>query len=341
MIALHIENIYKKYQGKPVVVDFSLQVAPGEVVALIGESGSGKSTILKMIAGFEKPSAGQIHLYGKTVYSNEIFVEPEQRQVAMVFPYHALFPHLSAEKNIAFALQHHNRRQKRKIVEDMLNLVGLLEFRKHKPHQLSSGQLQRISLARSLAIKPKLLLLDEPLSKLDVMLKKYMREQIKRIIQQTQTTAILVTHDKEDAFVIADKVVVIKDGVTQQIDTPQKIYTTPHNEYVAHFFGEVNFVEGKKSCNGYNTPLGMIETLPTTENCTVLIRPENVEITTENSDTIPVTIVKTVFYGAQQELTLELENGKKITVFIPQQQKIEVGEQLFCKLNAWDKIFER
>ena len=241
---------------------------------------------------------------------------------------------------LALALRSYSREEKKQIVADMLNLVGLSEFCKHKPHQLSSGQLQRISLARSLAMKPKLLLLDEPLSKLDVMLKRYMREQIKRIIQETQTTAVLVTHDKEDAFVIADRVVVIKNGMTQQIDTPRKIYTTPNNEYVAHFFGRVNLVEGKKYGDGYHTPLGMIETMPTVENCRILIRPENIQVTLKNSNAIRATVTKTTFYGAQQELTLELSNNKQITVFVDQQYDINVGQQVFCQLNGWSKIFE-
>lgn len=339
MTALQIQNISKKYGKTTVVSNFSLDVAKGEVVALIGESGSGKSTILKMIAGFEKPDSGTIKLSEQTVYSNLIFVEPENRQVAMVFPDHALFPHLSAEKNIAFALNKHSKKQKQEIVHRMLQLVGLTQLKKHKPHELSSGQLQRIALARSLAMQPKLLLLDEPLSKLDVMLKKHMRTQIKEIISKTQTTTILVTHDKEDAFVIADRVVVIKDGLTQQVGTPQEIYLLPQNEYVAHFFGRVNTIEGKRNAQGYNTCLGQVKTSNNSDLCQILVRPENLDITQKNNNAIAATVTKIIFYGQQQELLLQLDECKQfITVVVPQNRKISVGQQLFCKLNTHDLI---
>lgn len=335
MTTLKIQNISKTYGKKTVVSNFSLQLKKGEIVALIGESGSGKSTILKMIAGFEKPSTGSIHLNAKTVYNNQVFVEPEKRQVAMVFPDHALFPHLSAEKNIAFALNKHKRSQKKEIVDNMLRLVGLSQLRHHKPHQLSSGQLQRIALARSLAIQPNLLLLDEPLSKLDVMLKKHMREQIKQIIHQTQTTTVLVTHDKEDAFVIADKVIIIKDGITQQQDTPENIYLKPKNEYVAHFFGRVNTITGQRTLQGYKTPLGKITTPTNSESCQILIRPENLDISQQNNNAIAATIKKITFYGQQQELQLQLNKCKQqITVVIPNNQEVALGQQLFCKLNT-------
>ncbi|WP_372366235.1 ABC transporter ATP-binding protein [Candidatus Uabimicrobium sp. HlEnr_7] len=335
MITLQIENLSKTYDKNTVVTDFSLEVAKGEIVALIGESGSGKSTILKMISGFEKPSAGSIEINNETVCSKQVFVEPENRQVAMVFPDHSLFPHLSAEKNIAFALNKHSRSERKRIVNQMLQLIGLEELRKNKPHQMSSGQLQRIALARSLAFQPKLLLLDEPLSKLDVMLKKRMREEIKQIITQTETTTILVTHDKEDAFVIADRVVVLKDGVTQQMDTPEGIYFKPKNEYVAHFFGRVNTIHAERNGKGYNTPLGCIQAKENGECCRVLIRPENLNIGQQSDDAIPATITKITFYGQQKELQLQLcESQQLITVVIPNYEKVNVGQQLFCKLNT-------
>lgn len=245
---LQINAIYKKFplMENYAVNNISFSLKKGETVALLGESGSGKTTLLRMIAGLEKPSKGSITLQNKLVFNSvdSIFVKPEKRNVGLFFQHYALFPHLTVFENIAYGLNSklYNKSQKKERVAEMLSLVELPNYEKRFAHELSGGQQQRIALARALAPKPELLLLDEPFSNLDEQLKAEVRHQIKAILEKTQTTTILVTHDLQDALSLADRLAVMRNGHIEQLDSPQKLYQNPATEYVATLFGEIQEV---------------------------------------------------------------------------------------------------
>ncbi len=257
---LQITTVHKKFplMENCAVDDVSFLLKKGETLALLGESGSGKTTLLRMIAGLEKPSKGSITLQNKLVFDtkNSIFIKPEKRNVGLFFQHYALFPHLTVFENIAYGLttKHYNKSQKKERVAEMLSLVELPDYEKRFAHELSGGQQQRIALARALAPKPELLLLDEPFSNLDEQLKGEVRQQIKAILQKTQTTTILVTHDLQDALSLADRLAVMRNGKIEQLDSPQKLYQNPLTEYVARLFGEIQQISSSVEKSEFTRP---------------------------------------------------------------------------------------
>ena len=225
-----------------VLKDLSLSIEPGEFFALLGPSGSGKSTLLRLIAGFNFAQAGEIMVDGRDITR----VPPWQRNIGMVFQNYALWPHMSVEQNVAFGLEERKlaRVEITRKVNDVLALVGLTGYSKRRPNQLSGGQQQRVALARTLAVEPKLLLLDEPLSNLDAKLRVQMRQELKSLQRRLGITTIFVTHDQEEALTTCDRIAVMDQGVIQQIGTPMELYDAPANRFVANFVGSINFIEG-------------------------------------------------------------------------------------------------
>lgn len=211
---LKIKNLHFKYKNSKVdnIENFNVDIKKGEIVGILGESGSGKSTMLRIIAGLEEAYKGSIIIDNNTVYSEKKFVEPEKRGIGMVFQDYALFPHMTIAKNIMFGLKNMSKQDKEKRMLEMLNLVNLIEHKDKYPHELSGGQQQRIAIARALAPNPAILLLDEPFSNLDAHLQKKIRTELKEIIQKANITSIFVTHDKEDAIALSDKVVILENG---------------------------------------------------------------------------------------------------------------------------------
>lgn len=219
---MELKNVNFTYPNTKLqaVDDVSFTIEKGEVISILGRSGSGKSTILRLIAGLEIPSQGSFILHGKTIFDEKTFIHPEKRGIGMVFQDYALFPHMSVADNITFGLTNMNRADKRKRVNEMLELVELEGFEKRYPHQLSGGQQQRVALARAIAPQPELLLLDEPFSNLDTDLLVKIREDLRRILKKANTTAIFVTHNKNDAHALADRIIEIKDGRVNKIGRP-------------------------------------------------------------------------------------------------------------------------
>ena len=314
MNILELKNITKKFPESrvPAVNDFNLTVKKGEIAALLGESGCGKTTILRMIAGFEVPTSGDIYINGDIVSGKGIFQEPQVRKVGIVFQDYALFPHKTVWENITFGLFHMPDTKAKINAENIIELSGLQGLEKRYPHQLSGGQKQRVALARAMAPEPKLILFDEPFSNIDSFRKNQMREDIRNIIKNTGATAVFVTHDTKDVLSIADKVSVIKEGRHMQTDTPDKIYNSPVNAYVANFFGKTNFIKAKISKEGLRTPIGVIKTtdkLPAhLDEVMLSIRPEEFTINSENQDCFCGSIVKERFMGEYKELTCKVEN---------------------------------
>ncbi|MCX7695972.1 MAG: ABC transporter ATP-binding protein [Caloramator sp.] len=203
-----IKNLSFKYKNAKdyQIKNLNLEIEKGEIVALLGPSGSGKSTILRLISGLEIPNEGEIIVNNRVLYNKNIFIEPEKRGIGMVFQDYALFPHMTVEKNILFGIEKINKEEKQRILDEVLELVDMKEYKKRYPHELSGGQQQRVAIARALAPKPSLLLLDEPFSNLDADLKKRIRTEIKDILKKSNTTSIFVTHDIEDAKDVADRI---------------------------------------------------------------------------------------------------------------------------------------
>lgn len=242
-IVLEVKRLSKRFDDALAVDDVNLKVKRGEIFALLGGSGSGKSTLLRMLAGFETPSEGRILLNGENITD----VPPYQRPINMMFQSYALFPHMSVEQNIAFGLKQ-DKLAKDEItarVSQMLKLVHMERFAKRKPHQLSGGQRQRVALARSLAKRPKLLLLDEPMGALDKKLRTEMQLEVVEIIEQVGVTCIMVTHDQEEAMTMADRVAIMADGWIEQVGSPIDVYESPVSRHVAEFVGTVNLFEGE------------------------------------------------------------------------------------------------
>jgi len=241
---LEIEQLTKTYRGasQAAVQGAAFSLTKGELLTIVGESGSGKTTLLRLLAGLESPDEGTITLDGTVISAPGRLLAPERRGIGMVFQHHALFPHLTVERNIAFGIRKLPRGERREIIGGLLDLVGLPGFGKRFPHQLSGGERQRIALARALAPRPKLLLLDEPFSSLDPRLRVDLRDETRAVLKRHGTSAIFVTHDTGDALAIADRIVILKHGHIQQIGPPEEIYGSPVNAYVASFFGACNFI---------------------------------------------------------------------------------------------------
>lgn len=281
MAFLEISNLQKDYAGNRVVENFNLAVEQGEFVSFLGPSGCGKTTVLRMVAGFETPSAGSIRIDGNDVVN----LKPNQRNIGMVFQAYALFPNMTVAQNLAFGLKVAGK-SKAEIdatVQEMLALIKLEELGQRYPFQLSGGQQQRVALARALAVKPKLLLLDEPLSALDAKIRVSLREEIRAIQRKLQITTIFVTHDQEEALSMSDRIVVMHKGKADQLGTPFEIYNQPKTRFVASFVGTINVLEGRVTdaqtgsfkLNGAELSLGRsLGSFKTGDSIVLALRPE-------------------------------------------------------------------
>lgn len=257
--ALELDNLTKSYPsaGVPALHACTLSVAAGELLAVLGPSGCGKTTLLRLIAGFEKPDAGSIFLHGRVV-AGERWLEPEARGIGFVFQDYALFPHLTVTQNVAFGLPHLASRARQARTAEILNLVGLTVFAARYPHQLSGGQQQRVALARALAPGPQLILLDEPFSNLDAALRTSTRKDVRSLLKAAGVTAILVTHDQEEALTFADHLVLMRAGQFEQEGSPEEVYTRPRTTFSASFLGVTNLLQGEAQGSSALTPLGAL-----------------------------------------------------------------------------------
>lgn len=311
---LETRALSKRYGASPTYAlrDVAVTVQRGEVLAVVGESGCGKTTLLRLIAGLEVPTSGEVLLQGSVASSARGVVAPEKRGVGIVFQDYALFPHLNVLDNVTFGLHSLRRRARRERGLETLSLVGMGEYASRYPHELSGGQQQRVALARALAPRPALLLLDEPFSNLDVVLKAHVREEIGQIIRETGTTALFVVHDLEDVLSVADRIAILKQGALQQIDTPHAVYERPVDEYVARLFGSTNLLPATPRGAGFDTPIGYIATDAARGRrtpVTVSIRPQDVEIAPQSAGGTAATVRQTRFRGDHQEVVVTVSNG--------------------------------
>ena len=345
---LEINNITKKFPAQELaaVKNVSLTLQQGELLGLLGPSGCGKTTLLRIVAGFEKVSQGEILLKGSVVSDRFITIPPEKRHTGMVFQDYALFPHLTVEKNIAFGLKGKNQNQTgfkginrlsdseiKQRTNFVLDLVGLSGLGKRYPHELSGGQQQRVALARALAPQPALILLDEPLSNLDVQVRHRLREEIRRILKAAGTSAIFVTHDREEALAISDKIAVMRNGQVEQIGTPEEIYTQPSSRFVAEFVTQANFIPAKREGKRWTTEIGELEIRinynevegdlaasealcglgsaeAQCERAELMLRQEDILLTPDNNSS--VVVKERQFLGREYRYCLETPSGKRL-----------------------------
>jgi iron(III) transport system ATP-binding protein len=286
---LRLENVTKHFSDAdtPAVSNVTLTLAEGHLLGLLGPSGCGKTTLLRLIAGFEQPKTGRIELAGRTVADTTSWVAPERRSIGMVFQDFALFPHLTVAENIAFGLKsskHQSMMQRSWIgdrIHEAIALVGL-EGKEHRyPHELSGGQQQRVALARALAPRPNLILLDEPLSNLDVQVRLYLRQEVRDILKATGTSGIFVTHDQEEALAIADMVGVMNRGQIEQIGTPEAIYREPASRFIAQFVTQANFLPAERYGSQWKTEVGVFSSA-------VDMKADIAEVMVLQEDLIPV-----------------------------------------------------
>jgi len=241
-VAASVRGISKRFKKVPVLDDVSFDVAEGESLVLLGASGSGKTTILRIIAGLEQPDTGTVTLHGKNVTE----LPARERGVGVIFQSYALFPRMTVEKNIAYGLKirHHRRKERRETVDRLIELVQLEKHRKKYPWQLSGGQQQRVAIARTLAYKPQVLLFDEPFGALDAQTRVHLRREIRALLKQVKVPSIFITHDQEEALELGDRIAVLNEGHLEQVGTPDEVYNRPATEYVATFLGAANLLLG-------------------------------------------------------------------------------------------------
>ncbi|MDQ2051754.1 ATP-binding cassette domain-containing protein [Natronolimnohabitans sp. A-GB9] len=316
---LELEGVTKAYDGEIAVDDLSLTVQDGELLTLLGPSGCGKTTTLRLIAGFERPDAGTVRIHGRSVADggNDEFVPSEGRDVGIVFQEFALFPHKTVGENVAYGLHDTSTDEADEVVTDLLDLVGLRQYRRSYPHELSGGQKQRVALARSLAPEPDVLLLDEPLSNLDAGLRIRMRETITSILDSVDVTAVWVTHDQEEALSVGDRTAVLNGGVLEQVDGPRDVFMEPDSRMVAEFLGRTSYLTGHVDGAAIDTPIGRLEDERVTrvdrvrsETVDVLVRPDDVAITpTDENGNADGRIVNRQFMGTVVRYRIALENG--------------------------------
>ena len=327
-----------KFFGKVRALDgLNLDIAQGELVALLGPSGCGKTTALRALAGLQELDRGQLIVDGKDV----TFQNANKRGMGMVFQAYSLFPHMTARENVEYGLKlnaHKTASDKRKARSaELLELVGLSTHANHFPHQLSGGQQQRVALARALAISPKVLLLDEPLSALDAKVRTQLREEIRRIQIELGTTTLFVTHDQEEALSIADRVGVMRNGQLEQIAAPAELYDRPKTSFVAEFVGLTNPIAGKVSGGEIEVLGSVIKTLPGSVSSgtgIALIRPESIDVVASSSGN--ATVAAASFLGASCRLNITMNDGSRVTAQLPSSDAAGIGAGAKVKVSLLD-----
>lgn len=335
-LLLNLRNLVCGYQGHRVVQQISLHLNAGDIGCLLGPSGCGKTTTLRAIAGFEPVQEGEIQLAGEVISCAGFTLAPEKRRIGMVFQDYALFPHLTVAENVAFGIRKHPQRER--ITAELLELVKLAHLAQRYPHELSGGQQQRVALARALAPEPQLLLLDEPFSNLDVELRRKLSHEVRDILKARGTSAVLVTHDQEEAFAVSDHVGVFRNGHLEQWDTPYNLYHEPLTPFVASFVGQGYFIRGQLlSPETVQTELGVIQgnrayTCPTGSSVEVLLRPDDI-VYTPASD-LKATITGKTFLGASTFYRLQLPTGSPLEAIFPSHIDHLPGEQVGISVAA-------
>ena len=345
MLQLELNGVVQRYGRHTVVDGVGFRLASGRIACLLGPSGCGKTTLLRCIAGFEEIAAGEIRLHGEIVSHAGHHLPPEKRRIGMVFQDYALFPHLSVEENVAFGLARQPQQDAHLRVRQLLATVGLAGQGDKFPHELSGGQQQRVALARALAPRPELILLDEPFSNLDVGLRERLSLEVREILKREGSTAILVTHDQNEAFAMADEIGIMHEGKIQQWDVPYNLYHRPANRFVADFIGQGVLLPGVVSA-GTNVEMELgqlVSDMPVecSETCTgchdgcevdVLLRPD--DVVHDDRSPLQAEVLHKAFRGAEILYTLRLASGARVLSLVPSHHNHALGEQIGIRLDA-------
>lgn len=333
--ALSIKNLTCHYDDQTVLESLSLEVEQGQIVCLLGASGCGKTTLLKAVAGLLPLSSGQMSLNSLIIDDGENWLPPEQRNIGMIFQDYALFPHLTVAEDIAFGLKNETAQQKLLKVEEMLGLVHLKGYGDRYPHQLSGGQQQRVAIARSLAYKPDLLLLDEPFSNIDTQVRHELIREIRKIFKQQGVTAIFVTHSREEAFAFSDKMAVMNNGIIEQYGTASELYYQPSSKFVADFLGGGSYLAATRVSHGeFETHLGVIEAsaqqdIQLQEECALLLRPQHVQVQADEESAVKV--LEQHFMGDHCRYVIDVNGDRLLATSV---QALNVGDSVAVKIDT-------
>lgn len=334
MTFIRLRNVNKSYGRTGAVIDLDLNIPKSEITVLLGRSGCGKTTTLRLIAGLEKPDSGDIWIGDQQVSGGTVWKSATDRQIGMVFQDYALFPHLTVAQNIAFGISNQKSAARKNRITEMLALVGLQNMEERYPHQLSGGQQQRVALARALAPAPNVLLLDEPFSNLDASLRQTMREEIDRILHEAKVTTVFVTHDQEEALRLADELVVMDEGHLLQSGPPEEVYRYPTDLRVAQFLAKVNVLTGEADQGMVETTIGRLplHTPNLTGRVDVVVFPEAISLTPDPHSAIHIEEVS--YFGFHQLVTLRLENDTTIQARTWSHASFAVGEKVRAVVEA-------
>ena len=325
--AVQCTGLAKRYGSVKAVDGVDLTVRSGETLSIVGPSGSGKTTILRIIAGFETIDAGNVTLQGVPVSTPQTSIPPERRRVGLVFQEHALFPHKTVAENVSFGLHKMPANDRRKRQEDVLDLVQLSHYAQRYPHELSGGERQRVALARSLAPKPSVLLLDEPFSGLDANLRLRIREEVKTILAASGATVIFVTHDQEGALFMGDTIAIIDNGKIEQTGAPQQVFHAPVTKFAARFLGTADFLHGTYQNGNVETEIGVFPTpIEGSGECEVMTRPDDIDLAP--ADDGPGTVVSRTFQGISNLYRVELPSGAVLRAQRPHHESYAPGDRV-------------
>ncbi|MFB9996850.1 ferric ABC transporter ATP-binding protein [Providencia rustigianii] len=334
---VELKNITKRFGDNTVIDDLSLSIPQGSMVTLLGPSGCGKTTVLRLVAGLEKPTEGRMFIDGEDVTDRSI----QQRDICMVFQSYALFPHMSLGENVGYGLKMLGlpRAEVKKRVEEALELVDLAGFADRFVDQISGGQQQRVALARALILKPKVLLFDEPLSNLDANLRRSMREKIRELQQQFNITSLYVTHDQSEAFAVSDMVLVMNKGKIMQLGSPQELYRQPASKFMASFMGDANIFPATLTSDAvdifsYRLPRPAQLTTSQTQ-VTVGVRPEAITLSLQGDDSQRCTITHVAYMGPQYEVTVDWHGQSMLLQINATQLQPSVGEELYLQIHPY------
>jgi len=346
MAELTLDGVSQSYGTRQIISNLSFHLGAGGIGCLLGPSGCGKTTALRCIAGFEPVQSGEICIAGDLVSRTGYMLAAEKRRIGMVFQDYALFPHLSVAGNVGFGLQALGKVAAKERVGELLSLVGLANHADKYPHQLSGGQQQRVALARALAPRPRLILMDEPFSNLDVELRERLSIEVRDILKREATTALIVTHDQHEAFALADWVGVMHQGRIQQWDTPYNLYHQPANRFVADFVGQGAMVTGEVlGSHQVRTELGVLDGMipldcnasgcqgcPRSCHVDVLLRPD--DIVHDDDSPLQAEVENKAFRGAEFLYSLKLPSGQRALSLVPSHHNHAIGEKIGIKLAA-------
>lgn len=335
--AIEVVGVSKSFGDHSVLRGVSLDVPAGSTVALLGPSGCGKTTLLRIIAGLERPDSGSVHLGGDKVVGDGVFVAPERRRIGMVFQDWALFPHLSVGDNVGYGLDERRSTAQRLRVAESLALVGLAGLGERMPSTLSGGQQQRVALARALAPQPRAILFDEPFSNLDSRMRVQIRTEVNELLARLGITSVFVTHDQEEAFVLGAEVAVMSDGVIRQQGPPAELYQSPADPWIATFVGDANFLSGVATGSTATTALGSLPLRSASHGrVSVLLRPEQLAVNScGDASGGPVSVATLVeYYGHDHLIRVQLPGGEQLRVRGPGAPAIRSGDSVLVTVRT-------